>query len=228
MHWSKAELKPYRVDATATDSTIWKMIAPYSEELSAEMNEVLGYCAQPLTKERPEGSLGNWVADVMKTEAERFSKTTADFAVCNYGGIRVSTLPEGEITRGRIFEIMPFDNVLVILDAKGSMVQSFLNDMARDGGWPVSSHLRFMIADSMATHVMINGMPLDTQQIYHIVMPDYVANGGDERFYLKSQPRQTLAYLTRDALITHVRMLSTMEDSVVVGKDGRIQIAAMN
>ena len=228
MHWSKAEPQYYRVESNVVDSSVLTMITPFSEELWREMNEVVGYCTQPLLRERPEGTLNNWVADVMKSEAERYSGTQVDFAVNNYGGIRITTLPMGPVTLGRIYEVMPFDNVMVIMQLKGSILKVFLDDMAYNGGWPISKDLRFTITDSLATDITISNIPLDTQRIYKVVMPDYIANGGDERHYLRELPRQTLSYLIRDALITNTRNITASGDSIVVIKDGRIRLAGGN
>lgn len=203
------------------------LVKPYSTEMWNEMNEVIGQNAQPLNKDKPEGTLNNWVADVMKIETERFAGATVDFAVSNYGGIRINSLPQGPVTLGRIFEVMPFSNILVILQMPGKDLKVFLDHMASEGGWPVSKELRFTIADSTASDIMINGLPLDIDHTYHVAMPDYVANGGDQRHYLQALPRQTLPYLVRDALIANTKRLAASGESIVVQKDGRIKHAVM-
>lgn len=47
-------------------------------------------------------------------------------------------MPKGDVTRGRIFEIMPFDNLLILQKLKGTVLQEFLDIIATDGGWPVA------------------------------------------------------------------------------------------
>ena len=42
----------------------------------------------------------------------------------NHGGIR-SYIPKGNITTGKIFELMPFDNLIVLQEVKGSVLQQF-------------------------------------------------------------------------------------------------------
>ena len=228
LHWSRADQRSYQVDSSAVDSTTLALVQPYSEVLWSEMNEVIGQCAQPLNRERPEGTLNNWVADVMRLESEKFAGTPVDFAISNYGGIRINTLPAGPVTLGRIYEIMPFDNLLVIVEIQGSLVQTFLDHMASEGGWPVSRELRFIIADNKATNITINGVSLDEERSYYVAMSDYVANGGDHRDYLIDLPGQTLNYLVRDALITHVRNLAASGQSIVAEKDGRIKHPGAN
>lgn len=224
LHWSRAEPQALRVDAAYEDSVVLALIDPYSREMGAEMNEVIGQCAQQLNKDKPEGTLNNWIADVMKSEAQRFSGKPVDFGVSNYGGIRINTLPQGPVTVGKIFEIMPFDNLLTIIAMPGSDVKVFLDHMASEGGWPISKELRFAIVDSTATEIMINGLPLNPDQTYQVATSDYVANGGDQRHYLQDLPRQTLNYLIRDALITHVKQLTQNGENIVAQKDGRIRV----
>lgn len=223
LHWSRAEPQALRVAEVVEDSALLAMISPYSKEMWVEMNEVIGQCAQPLHKEKPEGTLNSWISDVMTSEARRFSGKPVDFGVSNYGGIRINTLPAGPVTIGRIFEVMPFDNLLTIIEMPGKDVKVFLDHMASEGGWPVSKELRFVIADSMATEIMINGLPLNLDQKYFVATSDYVANGGDQRHYLQELPRETLNYLIRDALIFHVKQLTQRGESIVVHKDGRIK-----
>jgi len=223
LHWSTAEPQSYRVEAAAEDSAVVDMIEPYREVLWSEMNEEIGRCTQPLVKERPEGTLCDWVADVMKMEAEKFSASPVDLAIANYGGIRINTLPAGAVTLGRIYEVMPFDNALVILDMTGAQLQDLLNHIAADGGWPISKELRFRIDNGAAVDVTVRGLSLESTRTYRVALPDYIANGGDRLDMLRELPRESLSYLVRDALITHVRNLTAAGQSIVVEKDGRLQ-----
>ena len=75
------------------------------------MNTVIGFSTIGLTKKLPESGLGNLIADAMKEMAQKKYATKVDAAFVNYGGIR-SYIPKGEITIGKIFEIMPFDNLI--------------------------------------------------------------------------------------------------------------------
>ncbi|MEO1714912.1 MAG: 5'-nucleotidase, partial [Bacteroidota bacterium] len=108
------------------DSVLNALITDYRGQLEAEMNTVIGTIAQSLTLQKPESSLGNWMADVLLEKATFYSKRPVDFALQNYGGIRISELPAGPLTRGKIYELMPFDNQLVILDLPGDIVDTLV------------------------------------------------------------------------------------------------------
>ena len=114
------------------DSTLNALISDYRGQLEAEMNTVIGTIAQPLTLQKPESSLGNWMADVLWEKATYYSKRPIDFALQNYGGIRISELPAGPLTRGKIYELMPFDNQLVVLDLPGNIVDTLIQHMTKD------------------------------------------------------------------------------------------------
>ena len=77
------------------------------------------------------------MTNAMKIMAEKKFETHVDAAFINYGGIR-SYLPKGDITIGRIFELMPFDNLIVLQEIKGDTLLSFLNFIAERNGWPIS------------------------------------------------------------------------------------------
>ena len=59
--------------------------------------------------DRPETSLTNLSADIIKTEVQRDFGQPVDFAIINTGGIR-NPLMQGDITLGEIYSIFPFDN----------------------------------------------------------------------------------------------------------------------
>ena len=204
------------------DVEVESMIEPYRGQMEAQMNEVLGTCAEQLFKEKPEGTLGNWLCDVIAEQAARVSGTPVDFAVQNYGGIRIGSLPQGPVTLGRVFEIMPFDNLVVILHMNGSELMEFLNHMAADDGWPVSGGLHYQIAGGKATYVTIGGEPLDNDRIYHFALPDFIANGGDNCFFLMEAPRTEMGYLVRDAIVDGVRELAKDGQEIRAQKEGRV------
>jgi len=89
------------------DKTIKDMISPYKEQLDAEMNVVLGVIAEDMVKSKPNSNLGNWFADLLQTIANIEYEGYVDFAVQNYGGLRVPVVAKGDLTVGDIYEVMP-------------------------------------------------------------------------------------------------------------------------
>ena len=93
-------------------------VKPYRDALSASMNEVLNNSDVEMMTGIPEGSLGNFSSDLTLEVGNKYYKKgygkIADFVLLNNGGLRTS-LPKGEITRKKIFELMPFENELVVI-----------------------------------------------------------------------------------------------------------------
>lgn len=202
------QYKDYRIERSGrSDTAMISMLTPYSAALNESMNKIIGFSNNQLSAKQPESGLGNFMADCMRIMAEKKFGRKVDAGFMNQGGIR-SYIPKGNITAGRIFELMPFDNLLVIQEVKGAVLQQFLDKMASDGGWPVSAGLTMGIKDKRAVNVQINGKPLDIAAVYVIANSDYVANGGSDCEMLRRIPQQNKGYLMRDALIDFVSDLT--------------------
>ena len=193
----------YRITpANIPDNSVVQLLQPYADSVNKSMNTVVVVAATALEKNQPEGTLGNILADAMLTKARQQYKINVDAAFINYGGIRLTTIPAGNITRGKIFEVAPFDNVIVLLQLKGKLLQEFLNHISGRGGWPAAG-ISWQIKNKSATNVLINATPIDENATYTIAVADYVANGGDDAIMLKPIPQINNGYLFRDAVIEY-------------------------
>lgn len=200
--------RDYRIEKdTKKDSSLIHFLEPYSASLNASMNEVIGFSNSNLSARQPESALGNFMADCMKEMAEKKFMTNVDAGFMNQGGIR-SYIPKGNITVGKIFELMPFDNLVVLQKLSGTVLQDFLDKAAADGGWPVSKGVTMQIKNKKAVAVMINGKPLVANASYTIANSDYIANGGSDCDMLRGIPQVSKGYLLRDALIGYVKDLT--------------------
>lgn len=194
----------YRIEpALKKDSAMNVLLMPYAKDINATMNKVIGTSAGNYNNNRPESEIGNFMADAYKAMAEEKFGRKVDAGFMNAGGIR-SYLSKGNITVGKIFEIMPFDNILVLQELKGSVLQAYLDKMAEDGGWPVSKGVTMVIRSKKATEVKINGKPLDPNTVYVVAHSDYIANGGGDCDMLKPIPQINKGYLMRDAIIDYI------------------------
>lgn len=200
------------------DSAMLQTIHPYKQKMDAMMNEVIGTSLTNLEKEQPEGTLNNLMTDACIDYATYTAGKPADLAFLNYGGIRIPRISAGDITRGKIFELMPFDNQLVWLKISGSAVHELVQLSSQSNGWPMSG-VRMKIVNGKAEQILINGQPLDTAISYSIITSDYLAGGGDKTFMLTNPiERVDFGYLLRDAIIDYVRKQTPLN----LKKDGRI------
>ena len=214
-----SDMTEVKVDANADD-----LIKPYRDQMSAKMDVVLAENEKKLTRGKPESTLGNLLSDLMVSEAATATGKSIDFAVQNYGGIRIPTLPAGPITLGKVYEIMPFDNMLVVLELPGTAVNEFCQHIARSGGWPTSKELTFVIDDGAAKQIKIKGVPLDQAKTYLVATNDYVANGGDYSDFLKPFKQIKPDLLVRDAIVNYMTTLGNDNKTIRSKKDGRIKI----
>jgi 2',3'-cyclic-nucleotide 2'-phosphodiesterase (5'-nucleotidase family) len=173
------------VDETVNlvDSNLVHIYLPYKNQLEKDMNRVISVSETVLAKNKPESGLTNLLADLLLEEAKletagKGLNIAPSVSYFNYGGIRVP-LPKGEITVGKIFELMPFENEMVYMQLTGGQLQQFCDVIAGKGGDSVGG-VRFVIANEKAKNVMIEGKPLDQESKYWLVTNDYAANGGDD------------------------------------------------
>lgn len=197
------QFKDYQLNQTnKQDSSLIALVRPYADSVNKSMNGIVAVSETELEKKQPEGTLGNVLADGMLKMAERNYATHVDAAFINYGGIRLPSIPAGNITRGKIFELAPFDNVLVLQKVSGKVMQEFLDHIAGRKGWPCAG-ITMQIKNKKAINVMIGGVALNESTIYTIANNDYVANGGDDCIMLKTIPQVNNGYLFRDAVIDY-------------------------
>lgn len=216
------QYKSYRIgDAGPKDSALLGFLEPYRNTVDKTMNGVVGIAEESLDKSQPESKLGNFMADAMLVMASEKYNTMADAAFINFGGIRLTQLPKGEVTTGKVFELMPFDNLLILQKMKGDVLQQFLNLTAAKGGWPCAG-ISMQIKDKKAVNVMIGGKPLDPGRLYTIVNSDFIANGGDNADMLRPIPQVSNGYLMRDAVIDYIKKLKGQGKNINATIENRV------
>lgn len=222
-HAAQMDVGKTRIDTTLAevDLEMAAFIEPYRAKLDAKMNTVLCQNEANMEKGKPESTLTNWFADALYAATLQHYDIDVDFAIQNYGGIRRGSVAKGDITVGTIYELMPFDNEMIILELDSANVQTLCDRMASSGGWPVSKELRFIITDNKANHITIQGEPLTDDMTYHAMIPDYIANGGDGLKFLIDLKRYRNGVLIRDGLLQYLDGAPAIE---AVQLDGRITI----
>lgn len=208
---------------------IENFIKPYSDSIESELNKTISYTKKELWASRkkssgPESPLGNLLSDLIFEQASERYKANFDkefdFVVLNKGGIR-TTIGKGDITLRQMFEIMPFENTLLVVEIGPEKMVKFLDYMAKSSGHPMSN-IRLKVKDKKAIDVTIKGIPYDENKSYKIVTTDYLQHGGD-RMYFFSNPLSidTLQYKMRDAMIDYFEKT----DTINVELDGRFSYA---
>ena len=213
----------------AIDHQSESIISPYRDSMASKMNEVLNTSLVDMEVGCPEGLLGDFVADITYNRAIMESQNHVDFALLNNGGLRVP-INKGDITRNRIYELMPFDNEIVIVELTGEKMldlieyvrKKSLEKNSRKAGVPVSG-LRMTISDSSISRVFIGTVEFDKSRNYKVATSDYLANGGDHMdFFLNPVSITSTHIKLRDAIIEYIIQLKSKGIPVNAELDGRI------
>lgn len=191
--------------SSQNDSNIIAFLQLYKTGVDTQMQVTIGHTDIMLTKAQPESSLGNFIADAQFAAAKKIDKEV-NISVMNYGGIRLSYISPGVISRGKLYELMPFDNMLTIIEIPGNVLQEFCHFMARAKGWPVSG-LSFTIKDKKAENILVNDKPLNEHLVYKMAISDYIAKGGDNCDFLIPLKKKYTSVFIRDAMIEYVMNL---------------------
>jgi 2',3'-cyclic-nucleotide 2'-phosphodiesterase (5'-nucleotidase family) len=213
------------------DSATAAILLPYKDSLDKLMNVVVGYSdvAMPKEREKLETLLGNFVADVCLQEGNRQLIQVdkglpryAQLCLFNNGGLR-SSLPQGNITRGNIFELMPFDNEIVIVTLTGKKTWDLLRYLAASGGQPVAGLKMGIKPDKTPGTVLIQGQPFDSTKTYMVMTSDYLANGGDKMdFFRNPLQLETTGLKIRDALLEYCMTQKALGKTIHPVPDGRL------
>lgn len=176
----------YRIDSemdssSKKDTVFTNVIESYKSQLDGEMNTLLSVSDEAMIAGKPESKLSNYIADAMLSIGKEFCVEnklphSVDIAIMNMGGIRTA-MSKGEITTGRMFEMLPFKNKLVIVGMKGHDLNILLNQVAEFGGEGISG-VKMGIKDKKAVDILVNGASVDLEKVYHILSVDYLVNGG--------------------------------------------------
>ena len=222
---SATENSLYRIDhSIEADSAIVNYYIPFKLQMEKEMNRQIGYSKNFLSKNRSEGEFlaGNFFADAMLAIGKSIDPQ-AQIAIATKGGIR-SEIKQGPITIGSMFEMMPFENAITILELSGKDILTLANFIAKTGGQPIAG-CTIVIKDGMPQEFFIQGQPVDLDKSYKLVTYDYLANGGDYIDGIQSPIKRTdTPTLVRDALIKYVEGLTKQGKNINTTLDGRIKI----
>ena len=208
----KIEGKQLKTDSTVTEKkAITDFIKPYKQKLNNELNTVL--CTTPIDLTRNDGdlesTLGNLMADICYTQGNPiFKKRTqhlVDFVLLNFGGIRAA-IPKGNITPRNAFEVMPFENEMVVVELSGEKVKALLHYLAIEKKAHPIANMRLQIKNDSYQNVSINGNPFDETKNYFVLTSDYLQQGGDQMSFFKNPISITkLDYKIRNAMIDYFK-----------------------
>jgi 2',3'-cyclic-nucleotide 2'-phosphodiesterase (5'-nucleotidase family) len=206
---SRSQAQYTKIDSPILASPeIQAQIQPYAEQLAQEMNQVVGQAVERLVKVQPEGGLGNWMADAVLAQAQIKAEEQGiqlDFCVLNHGGMRVPSIEAGPITKGKIFELAPFDNYVIIVELEAKDLPELFAHIIQKGGWPLSQQVQIQASktEGLLSWQLQGGDK--NKDKYYIATNDYLANGGDDCKVLVGKKQIATPWLIRDALLLQLQ-----------------------
>ncbi|MDA3927568.1 MAG: 5'-nucleotidase [Prolixibacteraceae bacterium] len=214
------------ISDSISDDEFMAILEPYRDLVESKMSEVIATTSESMLSYRPESPLSNFLSDMILEFAKDYCISNKldvipDIALFNHGGIR-SSLPKGEIKIQNAYEIMPFENEIVLVLLSGEQVIDLANYIATRGGEGVAG-ISFGITQNRAEDIKIHGLRVDVNKNYWLVSSDYIVNGGDGMKVLTwAEKRIDTGELMRDVIISYLKMKNAKGEILQASTDGRI------
>ena len=204
-------------DSLETDKSIDSFITPYRDHVNKDLDSVICYSMDTYTKNDGElnTAIGNLLADLVYQQANKIFKLRTgndiDMVILNHGGIR-SIISKGNITKRTVYEIMPFENSLVVAQVKGTNILGAVDYLVGvKRAHPISKLKIVLDKDDNLKSATINNKTIDPEKIYFIATNDYLYNGGDHMdFFKPSDSLYVLDYKVRNAIMDYFMETDTI------------------
>ena len=199
-------------------------IAEYKVKVDNETNKTIAFSTDALLKDKEESTLGNFVCDALNFSAKQeFKNSNIDIVIMNRGGLRVN-LPKGEIKVLNIFELMPFENELILVTISGEKLLEGLQTIVDKRHSFLGLQLK--VENSKLLEATINKASIDKTKTYNIITSDYLASGGDNfNFFKDPTSTQKSNLKIRDAIINYCTYLTENKKQIIPYTDGRFQLS---
>lgn len=206
------------------DRNFQAQIDYYTNLLEESMNEVLAYCPNTMRKGTPEALLSNFTADAVYDICTEYFGEEPDLAIYNNGGIRAE-MPAGDVTRGTVYSIYPFDNTMTLIEIKGSDLLEAFNGIATYGGEPVSSSVKLTIKDKSVYSLEIGGEPVQNDRTYKVATINYLIDATNYLSALRNYTsrRESGVYIY-ELMSDYVKSLGDQGIQLSSQLDGRVTV----
>ncbi|MDC6386840.1 5'-nucleotidase [Muricauda sp. SK9] len=216
---SEIQGKQIPIDASIKENdSISEFISPYRNRINEVLDSTLAYAPKPflLDDGKRNTSMGNLMADIVFEEtAPIFKGRTGkelDFVVLNYGGVR-SIISAGNVSARNAYEVMPFENYIVVVELNGSAVRKLIDFLTKATRKHPISGIQIVVDKSSGLEsVDIQGRPFDETRNYYVATSDYLVQGGPSIGFFNEMISVTdTDYLLRNAIIDHFRKVDTLK-----------------
>jgi 2',3'-cyclic-nucleotide 2'-phosphodiesterase / 3'-nucleotidase / 5'-nucleotidase len=207
----RAQLVTPYADAVKADVDLTGALAAELDAIKSVTSRSVGRLKVPLKREGGEYGLGRLIADAARNIGK------ADISMVNNGGIRAG-LPEGAVTWGDVQMVQPFQNRMLRLSVKGSVLLQALEHCVEGASGDPDCHVSGVEvwydpgrgAGKRVTRTRLaDGQEIDGGRVYTLAVPDFLAAGGSGYAMLVGAPAQDLNILDMDLLISYLGVLRT-------------------
>ena len=208
------------------DSGFSDLIEAYYAECKEKMDVKLGYSKYNIYRytstSNPQSRLGNLTADGLIWMAMKYFNVDADVSIYNSGGIR-ENIYKGDVTLGDVYAVYPFDNVLTLVDIKGSDLKELIASAA-SGSLPIGGNIKMVVSGGSVKSVTVNGKQIVNNQTYTVATIDYLANLG--RYGLgNATNRRSSTEFIRDYFGEYFKYIASQNNGYIDGPlDNRITV----
>lgn len=181
---------------TKEDEEIKKLVNNLILETNDTFGKVIGVSGRKLST-----STGiEWATNAMLLYCQDVYGE-CDVAFTNLGGIRDVAFPiniDEEITINRIYEMMPFDNMVKLVSLKGRILRSLINN---------TSEITYskLSVKKTGNQIFINNVLLDDEATYRVACIDYIFDKSSYPF-LNGENIVNTNVLFSDILIANIEM----------------------
>lgn len=201
---------------------IEEFVKPYRDHIDKDLATVLAYSPEALDKSKSiqkwQTPIGNLMADITFEAADKLfmqrHQKHVDVCLLNHGGIR-ATIPQGDVTTRTAFEVMPFENSLIIVSLKGRQIKEIAEYFAKEKKpHPLAGMSIVMNADGTVKDIKVQGRKVGDDNIYNVATSDYLSNGGDNmEFFKKGVASYDMDYKLRNIIIDYFKAVDTINAS---------------
>ena len=185
-----------------------KLIAPYKEKLDDRMNQKISHTMVELNRMGDNSNLGALLSDYLLEGANDWAVKNkmpkVDAAILNIGGIR-NNISEGDILVRNIFEVIPFENEMVIVKMKGEDIQGIFDYYEKYQKNNPVAQLNIIVKDGKLIEGLINGEHPQIGKTYYIATSDYLAMGGDSMYFFEKGETIKTDVILRNLFLEYFR-----------------------
>jgi 5'-nucleotidase/UDP-sugar diphosphatase len=230
---------------TMPDFEVAARVAYWAEIVAPIVNEPVGYTNISLVRDyNSESNMGDIVTDSMLWKADEYDdgelNGSVDIAFTNPGGLRADiVIPDGAslpytVTWGQTFDVLPFGNILYMMDLTGAQIQNLLDQSSTlyKGILQTSGASWYWYNDCGCNEpsawgaygITVGGQPLERDQVYRVVTNDFLAGGGDGwTTFAEGTNRWNTYYDMQQAFVEYIGMLDVIDaEDIPMGRITRL------